>query len=68
MNRKGETTAFDLVCIVFCLGMVVALFPKYSEEVGRADIRTECVKMGMAEWRADKDGNASFSWKKFQAK
>jgi hypothetical protein len=56
------------VFFVFLTGVLVVLFCMLfhakGEDGGKKELKLEAVKLGHAEWKADKNGNVHFEWKK----
>jgi hypothetical protein len=57
-----DNTDKALLAIAFGLGVLVAFV--LGHEIGKNGVRKEALLIGHAQYVADSDGNAKFTWKK----
>lgn len=54
--------AFAWLMCIFLLGVLAGML--FANHVVKKEVRSEAVKVGVAEWRSDTDGYPEFSWRK----
>jgi hypothetical protein len=57
-----DNTDKALLTIAFCLGVFIAFV--LGLEIGKNNVRKEALLIGHAQYIADSDGNAKFTWTK----
>lgn len=53
----------DKIVLLFSIGALVVMFLLLGTEVGKDNCQKEAIRVGVATYVADKDGNSQFQWK-----